>query len=78
MNDDRLRDLEKRLVILERDYAVDIERHKQVIDRLDRLDKHVEEKRADEKKIFWLLLTTIFGMVVTIITVFMKAGIPGV
>jgi hypothetical protein len=78
MNDDRLRDIERRLVILERDYAVDSERHKQVIDRLDRLDKHVEEKRSDEKKTFWLLLTTIFGMVVTIITVFIKAGIPSV
>jgi hypothetical protein len=68
--------IESRIIKLELDHAVDSERHRQVIDRLAALEDNVKEQRADGKWTFRLLVGTILGMVMTIITVFLKAGIP--
>ena len=75
IDENRIRAIEKDLAELKTNTAVEAERHKQVINRLDKLDRHVEETRQDNKWTFRLLITTAIGMVVTVITVFLKTGI---
>lgn len=57
--------------------AVSGEQHNTVIDKLKGIDDHIKETRSDNKWTFRLLVTAVFGIGITIATVFLKQGIPG-